>query len=190
MNDSCLRVLLLTDSFFRNDYVRYHLDEVAKAKGLKITQADKDKYLQQLLESNLLGGDEDTKWSKEEREAMAAETQRQLGFTPSMLTSIPFIHSASFFSPALRERYKHLHPLFFHLNTSASFDARLIRQSVLGQLSRLNASLYVESKTVRTTHTLISPCMNASSAVAHTFAFLCVCLCAVCCVPCAVSAAC
>jgi len=141
-------LLLCTDSFFRNDYVRYHLDDVARAKGLKITQTDKDKYLQQLKESNLLGGEEDTKWMREEVDAMRAETQRQLGYTPSMLTSIPFIHSASFFSPALRERYQHLHPLFFHLNTSASFDPRLIRHSVLAQLSRLNASLYVESKTM------------------------------------------
>ena len=135
-------------SFFRHDYVRYHLDDVARAKGLKVTQADKDHYLQQLRQSNLLGGNEDTKWMREEVDMMRAETQRQLGFTPSMLTSIPFIHSASFFSPALRERYKHLHPLSFHLNTSASFDPRLIRQSVLAQLSRLNASLYLESKTM------------------------------------------
>ena len=142
--------LLCTDSFFRHDYVRYHLDEVARAKGLKISQADKDSYLQQLKESNLLGGEEDTKWMREEINSMRAESQSQLGFTPSMLTSIPFIHSASFFSPALRERYKHLHPLSFHLNTSASFDPRLIRKSVLGQLSRLNASLYVESKTMLT----------------------------------------
>ena len=143
-----LTAVFLTDSFFRNDYVRYHLDDVARAKGLKITQADKDAYLQQLKESNLLGGEEDTKWMKEEVHAMQTETQRQLGFTPSLFTSIPFVHSASFFSPVLRERYRHLHPLSFHLNTSASFDPRLIRQSVLGQLSRLNAALYVESKTM------------------------------------------
>jgi hypothetical protein len=87
---------LRADSFFRTDYVKYLLDEVARAKGLKITQADKDKYLQQLKESNLLGGEEDTKWMREEVDAMRAEPQRQLGYTPSMLTSIPYIHSACF----------------------------------------------------------------------------------------------
>ena len=141
-------MLLRADSFFRNDYVKYQLDEVARAKGLNITQADKDKYLQQLKESNLLGGEEDTKWMRDEVDAMRAESQRQLGYTPSMLTSIPYIHSASFFSSALRERFKSLHPLFFHLNTSASFDPRIIRRSFLAQLSRLNASLYIESKTM------------------------------------------
>ena len=148
MHCPAIVAMLGTDSFFRNDYVRYHLDEVARAKGLKITQADKERYLQQLKETNLLVGEEDTKWMREDINAMRAESPRQLGYTPSFLTSIPFIHSASFFSPALRERYKSLHPLSFHLNTSASFDPRLIRQSVLAQLSRLNASLYLESKTM------------------------------------------
>ena len=140
--------LLVADSFFRHDYVRYHLDEVARAKGLRITAADKEQYLQQLKESNLLGGEEDTKWMREEIDTMRTESQRQLGYCPSLLTSIPYIHSASFFSPALRDRYKQLHPLSFHLNTSASFDPRLVRKSVLGQLSRLHASMYLESKTM------------------------------------------
>jgi asparagine synthase (glutamine-hydrolysing) len=136
-------------SFFRHDYVRYHLQDVAKAKGIAVREEDRTRLLQRLKDSNLIWEQEGgSRWVKDEAEAMRRESKRLLRFTPAMLSSIPFIHSASFFSPALRDRYAQLHPLFYHLSSCPSFSPQLLQRVRQRELGQLNGSLYLESRTM------------------------------------------
>ena len=136
-------------SFFRHDYIRYHLDDVAKAKGIAVREEDRARLLQRLKDSNLIWEQEGgSRWMKDEAEAMRRESERLLRYTPAMLSSIPFIHSASFFSPALREKYALLHPLLYHLSSSPCFSPQLLRLVRQRQLGQLNGSLYIESKSM------------------------------------------
>ena len=135
-------------SFFRHDFVRYHLDDVVKAKGLRVSARGKDDYLRALRTTDLLSEAECGRWLADDAERMRRESERLLHYTPAMLTSIPFIHSASWLSRELRERFAHLHPLYFHLASSPSFDQRFIQRLREGLVGRLSGSLYLEVKTM------------------------------------------
>ena len=135
-------------SFFRHDYLRYHVEDVAKARGLKLSATEKEAYRKGLQEGSLLWAAESSRWLRDEAEQMRRDSEQLLGYSPAMLSSIPFIHSAAWFAQPLREKYGTLHPLFYHLASSPSFDQRFIQRLRDGSIGKLNGSLYLECKTM------------------------------------------
>ena len=144
-------------SFFRSDVLRYHVEDVAKARGMKLSAAEKEAYRRRLQEGSLMWGAEGSRWLRDEAEQVRKDSDQLLGYTPAMLSSIPFIHSAAWFAQPLRDKYASLHPLYYHLTSSPSFDQRFIQRLREGAISRLNGSLYLECKTMLPNILLKSP---------------------------------